>query len=86
MESAIVTYKRSWREIFPQPSNGNTKKEKRSKKERTQRPVETAAAVEIGKVAFGDFLLMISTAAWKSRRTIRSDFSTVTTGPTAINN
>jgi len=55
MESAIVTYKRSWREIFPQPSNGNTKKEKRSKKERKQRPVETAAAVEIGKVAFGDF-------------------------------
>ena len=86
MESAIVTYKRSWREIFPQPSNGNTKKEKRSKKGKKARPVETAAAVEIGKVAFGDFLLMISTAAWKSRRTKRSDFSTVTTGPTAINN
>jgi len=27
----------------------NTKKEKRSKKERKQRPVETAAALEIGK-------------------------------------
>jgi hypothetical protein len=63
----------------------NTKKEKRSKKERKQRPVETAAALEIGKVAFGDFLLMISTAAWKSLRTKRSDFPTVTTCPTAIN-
>jgi len=29
--------------------------------------METAAAVEIEKVAFGDFFLMISTAAWKSR-------------------
>jgi hypothetical protein len=30
--------------------------------------METAAAVEIEKVAFGDFFLMISTAAWKSRK------------------
>jgi hypothetical protein len=30
--------------------------------------METAAPVEIEKVAFGDFLLMISTAAWKSRK------------------
>jgi hypothetical protein len=37
------------------------------------------------KVAFGDFFLMISTA-WKSRRKKRSGFSTVTTGPTAVNN
>ena len=36
-------------------------------------------------VAFGDFFLMISAAAWKSLRTKRSGFPTVTTGPTAIN-
>jgi hypothetical protein len=47
--------------------------------------VETAAAVEIEKVAFGVFFFMISTAAWKSLRTKRSGFSTVTTGPTTIN-
>jgi hypothetical protein len=33
------------------------------------------------KVAFGDFYLMISTAAWKSCRKKRSGFSTV---PTAL--
>jgi len=71
---------------FSTEFTASTKKEKRSKKERKQRPVETAAAVEIGKVAFGDVLLMISTAAWKSLRKKHSDFSTVTTGPTAINN
>src|SRR5437870_2416785 len=38
------------------------------------------------KVAYGDFFLMISTAAWKSLHKKRSGFSTVTTGPTAINN
>jgi hypothetical protein len=38
------------------------------------------------KVALGDFFLLISTAAWKSRRKKRSSFSTVTTGPEAINN
>jgi len=32
------------------------------------RAVETAAAMEIEKVAFGDFYVMISTAAWKSLR------------------
>ena len=37
------------------------------------------------KVAFGDFFLMISTAAWKSLRKKRSSFSTVTTGPATIN-
>ena len=36
--------------------------------------METAAAVEIGKVAFGDLFLTISTAAWKSLRTKRSAF------------
>ena len=30
--------------------------------------METAAPVEIEKVAFGDIFLMISTAAWKSRK------------------
>jgi len=36
-------------------------------------------------VAFGDFFLMISTAAWKSLRKKRCGFPTVTTGSTAIN-
>jgi hypothetical protein len=40
----------------------DAKKEKRTKKERKGRPVETAVAVEITKVAYGDFFLMISTA------------------------
>jgi hypothetical protein len=35
-------------------------------------------------VAFGDFSLMISTAAWKSRKETFG-FSTVTTGPAASN-
>ena len=30
--------------------------------------METAAAVEIDKVAYGNFFYMISTAAWKSRK------------------
>jgi hypothetical protein len=64
--------------------NGSAKKEKRSKKERKGRPVETAAAVEIEQGGFGDFLL-ISTAAWKSLRKNRYGFSTVTTGPTTAN-
>jgi len=64
---------------------GAQRKKKEAKKKES-RPVETAAAVEIGTVAFGDVLLMISTAAWKSLRKKHSDFSTVTTGPTAINN
>jgi len=46
--------------------------------------VETAAAVEIDKVAYGNFFYMISTAAWKSRKRT-SGFSTVTTGSAAIN-
>jgi hypothetical protein len=37
------------------------------------------------KVAFSDFFLMISTAAWKSLRKNRYGFSTVTTGPTTAN-
>ena len=37
------------------------------------------------KVAFGNIFLMISTAAWKSLRTKRSGFPTVTTGPAVIN-
>jgi hypothetical protein len=81
-----VAYKRSWSGFFCGKLRISTKKEKRSKKERKQRPVETAAVVEIEKVAYGDFFLMISTTAWKSLRTKRSGFSTVTTGPTAINN
>jgi hypothetical protein len=43
------------------------KEAKRKKGSEGGRPVETASAVEIGKVAFGNFSLMISTAAWKSR-------------------
>ena len=46
--------------------------------------VETAAAEEIDKDAFGTFLLMISSAAWKSLRTNRSGFPTVPPAPTAI--
>jgi hypothetical protein len=42
-----VAYKRSWRELLCEKLQKFTKKEKRSKKERKQRPVETAAAVEI---------------------------------------
>ena len=45
----IVAYKRSWRDILVENFEFFTKKEKRSKKERKGRPVETAAAVEIGK-------------------------------------
>jgi hypothetical protein len=46
--------------------------------------VETAAAEEIDKDAFVTFLLMISSAAWKSLRTNRSGFPTVPAAPTAI--
>jgi hypothetical protein len=35
------------------------------------------------KVAFGDFFLIISTAAWKSLHKKRSGFSTVPTAPAA---
>jgi hypothetical protein len=49
--------------VFPQPLTGGAKKEKRSKKERKGRPVETAAADGKSKsVAFGIFFLMISTS------------------------
>jgi len=85
MESAIVVYKRSWCELFSTTFEWE-RKERKKKQKRKQRPMETAAAMEIRKVAFGDVLLMISTAAWKSLRKERSDFPTVTTGPTAINN
>jgi hypothetical protein len=65
----IVLYKRSWHDIFSTTRFMKAvKKEKRTKKERKGRPVETAAAVEIDKDAFGDIFLMISTAAWKSLR------------------
>jgi hypothetical protein len=85
MRSAIVAYKTIVGDIFS-TTLGSAKKEKRSKKERKGRPVETAAAVEIGKGGLRRLFLMISTAAWKSLRKKRSGFSTVTTGPTAINN
>ena len=45
----IVAYKRSWRDIFVEHFEFFTKKEKRIKKERKQRPMETAAAMEIGE-------------------------------------
>jgi hypothetical protein len=44
-----VAYKRSWRDIFVEHFEFFTKKEKRIKKERKQRPMETAAAMEIGE-------------------------------------
>jgi hypothetical protein len=61
-------------------------KKKEAKKKESRGLWKLPQPVEIGKVAFGNFLLMISTAAWKSLCKERSDFSTVTTGPTAINN
>src|SRR5262245_32726022 len=53
----IVAYKRSWSDIFVEHSGFFTKKEKRSKKERKQRPVETGAAMEIKKGGFRRFFL-----------------------------
>jgi len=71
----IVAYKRSWRETFCEKFGFSTKKEKRSKKERKQRPVETAAAVEIGKGGLRLLFLMIPTLLGKSLRRKRSGFS-----------
>jgi hypothetical protein len=56
----------------------------RSRQPSWARAVETAAAMEIEKVAFGDFYVMISTAAWKSLRKNHSGFSTVPTALTAL--
>jgi len=67
---AIGVYRRTWRAHLLVKASGfsqRVKEAKRKKGSEGGRPVETAAAVEIGKVAFGNFSLMISTAAWKSR-------------------
>jgi len=61
------------------------RKKKGPKKKEKGKPVETAAAMEIEKVAFGDFSLMISTAAWKSLREKRFGFSTITTDSATTN-
>jgi hypothetical protein len=79
-----VAYKRSWRETFVENFEFFSKKEKRSKKERSRGLWKLPQPWKSKKDAFGYFFLMISTAAWKSRRRKRSGFSTVTTGPTTI--
>src|SRR5262249_18703806 len=85
MRSAIVAYKTIVGDIFSTTFGAQRKKKEAKKKEsgglwKLPQPWKSA------KVACGDFFLMISTAAWKSLRKKRSGFSTVTTGPTAINN
>ena len=53
---SIVVYRPSSSEKFPWKNPNSTKKEKRSKKERKQRPVETAGAVEKQKTVFPQLL------------------------------
>jgi hypothetical protein len=65
MRLAIVVCRRSWRENFS-GSFGIFTRKKKKQKERTVgrgRPVETAQPWKSIKVAFGNFCLMISTAA-----------------------
>jgi hypothetical protein len=52
----IVVYTRSWGKNILGKTQDCTKKEKRSKKERKQRPVETAGAVEKRKTVFPQLL------------------------------
>ena len=52
----IVVYTRSWGKKILGEAQECTKKEKRSKKERKQRPVETAGAVEKRKTVFPQLL------------------------------
>jgi hypothetical protein len=69
--------------VFPQLRLGAQRKKKEAKKKETglwKLPQQWKSE----KVAFGDFLLTISTAAWKSLLRKRSSFSTVTTGPATI--
>jgi hypothetical protein len=62
---SIAVHRRSWRENLRVEGWDFHKKEKEAKRKniRKGKPVETAAAVEIDKVAFGNYFLMISTAA-----------------------
>src|SRR5215472_2176489 len=62
------------------------RKKKEAKKKESRGLWKLPQRWKSAKVACGDFFLMISTAAWKSLRKKRFGFSTVTTGPTAINN
>jgi len=62
------------------------RKKKEAKKKESRGLWKLPQPWKSAKVACGDFFLMISTAAWKSLRKKRFGFSTVTTGPTAINN
>jgi len=62
------------------------RKKKEAKKKESRGLWKPPQPWKSAKVACGDFFLMISTAAWKSLRKKRFGFSTVTTGPTAINN
>jgi len=63
----------------------STKKEKRSKKERKGRPVETAAAMEIEQGGLRQYLLDdFHGCLEKPPRRNRSGFPTVTTGPAAV--
>jgi len=87
MRSAIVAYKRSWRDIFPTTFGMRVQRKKKEAKKKESRGLwKLPQPWKSAKVACGDFFLMISTAAWKSLRKKRSGFSTVTTGPTANNN
>jgi hypothetical protein len=65
---------------FPQ---GKLIKKKKKKNQKKEKPVETAAAVEINKGSLRQFLLEDFHSAWKSLRKNRSGFPTVTTGPAA---
>jgi len=64
------------------PKGELTQKEKRTQKEK-ESLWKLPQPWKSTKEAFGNFLLMISTAAWKSLRQNRSGFPTVTTGPAA---
>src|SRR5262249_37469319 len=62
------------------------RKKKEAKKKESRGLWKLPQPWKSAKAGCGDFFLMISTAAWKSLRKKRFGFSTVTTGPTAINN
>jgi len=60
----IVVYRRSWRDVSP----GLRWQMRKKRIGPTKRPVQSAAAEEIGFGAFGSFFLMISTSALESTK------------------
>jgi hypothetical protein len=62
---------------------GNSFKKKKEPKKKKKSLWKLPQLWKSTKEAFGNFFLMISTAAWKSLRENRSGFPTVTTGPAA---